>query len=354
MVNNLVSKKVLELESYKAEPNMKGITLDKNEIPWSLDGKVKEAVIKRIRAIEFNRYPDSSCTELKKAISKYAAVDTGSIAVGNGSDELISMLLQIFVNPGETIAVFNPSFSMYKIYGSIYGARIWEYNLDENFKVELDEFIHCIQKEKPKVIFICNPNNPTGGRLELPEIEQMLENYAGIAVIDEAYFEFSGLTAAGLLPKYENLIIMRTFSKALGLAGLRIGYMLACPEIINYIDRVRSPFNVNAIAQAAAGVVLENMDIVAERIEAVKRERERMSKLLKELEGLQCFESWSNFLLVRTQYAVEIYKRLRKAGIYIKSFSNPLLKDCLRVTVGSREENDKFYEAIKEVMYGGA
>lgn len=353
MVDKLISKRALGLESYKVEPNLQGIILDKNEIPWSLNDKVKEALIIRIKDMDFNRYPDSSCAALKAAISKYTGVNADSISVGNGSDETIYTLLQVLINPGDTIAVHNPTFSMYKVYGTICGARIWEYNLDSNFMMKLDEFTASLQKEKPKVVFLCNPNNPTGRRLELTEIEQILKNTSGIVVVDEAYFEFSGQTAAGLLSKYENLIILRTFSKAFGLAALRVGYVLACPTIIGYIDRVRSPFNVNMFAQIAAAEVLDNIDTVTERIKTIKSERKKLAILLAQLDGLECFESWSNFLLIRSKYAGEINKRLREAGIYIRNFSNPILKDCLRVTIGSPSENDKFYEIVKEVLYEG-
>lgn len=354
MIDKLVSKRAHGLESYKVEPALPGIALDKNEIPWSLNDRVEEALIKRIRTMELNRYPDSDCAELKAAISRYTAIDTVSIGIGNGSDELISVVLQTFIEPGDTIAVQNPTFSMYKIYGTICGARIWEYNLDCNFEMKLEEFIGCLQKEKPKLVFLCNPNNPTGRRLELPELEQILKEVDSIVIVDEAYFEFSGLTAAGLLSEYDNLIILRTFSKAFGLAGLRVGYMLACPSIINYVDRIRSPFNVNAFAQVAAEEILKNIDTVTERIEIIKSERERLTKLLIKLEDLQCFESWSNFILIRSKYAGKINKRLQEAGVHIKGFSGPMLKDCLRVTVGSPAENDSFYEVVKEVLYEGA
>lgn len=354
MIDRLVSKRALELESYKVESKTQGTTLNKNEIPWSLSDKVEKALIKRIKTMNFNRYPDSDCADLKTAISRYTGIDAESISAGNGSDELIHMVLQVFIDPGDTVAVHNPTFSMYKIYGTICGARIWEYNLDSNFEIKLDEYLDCLQKEKPKVVILCNPNNPTGRRLELSEIEQVLRMVDGIVLVDEAYFEFSGLTAAGLLSEYDNLIILRTFSKALGLAGLRVGYMLACPAIISYIDRVRSPFNVNTFAQAAAVEVLENFDTVKERIEAIKSERERLAALLTSFENLQCFESWSNFILVRSPYASEIYKRLQTAGIYIRGFTSSVLKDCLRITIGSRLENDKFYEIVKGVLCDGA
>jgi len=351
MINDLVSKRVQELKSYKAESRIQGIALDKNELPWGLDDEVEEALIKSIKAMKFNRYPDSDYTELKAAISRYAGIDPGSICIGNGSDELISLVLQTFIDPGDTIAIYNPTFAMYKIYGSICGARIWKYDLDNDFELNLDEFIQGLEAEKPKLVFLCNPNNPTGKMLALSDIEEILKNTAGIVVVDEAYFEFSGVTALGLLSAYDNLIILRTFSKAFGLAGLRIGYMLAGPAIISYVDRVRSPFNVNSFAQAAAAEVLKNLDIVMERVETIKSERERLIVLLKQLKGIQCFESKSNFILMRSKCSEKINKRLQEAGIFVRRYSSPKLEDCLRVTIGSRLENDKFYETVKEALY---
>ncbi|MGE5676839.1 MAG: histidinol-phosphate transaminase [Pseudomonadota bacterium] len=351
MVDRFVSDRVKKLDEYKAEAGIQGIALDKNEVPWSLGDKVSEAVFKRLRNMEFNRYPDSSCTELKTSISGYTGVDPSGIAVGNGSDELIGVLLQTFINPGDTVAIHNPSFSVYKTDATVNGAKVWEYDLDKDFGMKLEEFICCLETENPKLIFLCNPNNPTGGRLAPAEVEQILQKASGIVVVDEAYYEFSGLTVAGLLSKYENLIILRTLSKAFGLAALRIGYMLAAPETVGYIDRVRALYNVNAIAQAVAVEVLNNLDIVTERTELLKKERERLASRLRELPSLQCFESFGNFLLMRTQYAGMVFDKLLDAGICIRRFSNPALRDCIRVTLGTPTENDRFYEVIKEVLY---
>lgn len=351
MIDRLVSNKVKRLDEYKAEAAIQGIALDKNETPWSLEDKVQEAVFKRLRSMEFNRYPDSSCWELKAAIAGYTGVAPSGITVGNGSDELISLLLQTFINPGETVAMHNPSFSVYKTDATVSGARVWEYNLDKDFGMRLEEFIVCLERENPKLIFLCNPNNPTGSRLEQDELELILKKTSGIVVVDEAYYEFSGVTAAGLLPEYENLVILRTLSKAFGLAALRIGYMLAAPETIGYIDRVRALYNVNAIAQAVAVEVLKNLDTVTERIKLIKSERGRLASRLMELPDLQCFESFGNFLLMRTKYAGLIFDKLLEAGICIRRFSNPALENCIRVTIGTAIENDRFYEAIREVLY---
>lgn len=355
MIEGFVSKRVKELEGYRVESNLQPVALDKNELPWSLNSELQEAVLSSIKNMEFNRYPDSSCSELKKAISKYTGIRTPCIAVGNGSDELISLVLQTFISPGDTVAFNDPSFSMYKIYGTICGARICEYELDSSFGLEPEKFIACLVKDKPKLVFLCNPNNPTGGRLQLDLIEEILKAVEGIVVVDEAYFEFSGLTAAGLLRSHENLIILRTFSKAFGLAALRLGYMLAEEKVISYVDRVRSPFSVNTFAQLVAIEALGNIGQIMERVEVIKLERERLRKLLEDLDELKCYESWSNFLLISTHRAGDIYNSLMGSGICVKSFSNPRLKDCLRITIGSPIQNDRLYESIKEVLcgYGG-
>ncbi len=349
MIDKLLSQRVQGLESYKPSPSVQGMALDKNEMPWSLDGKVKEMLVEKIKNVDFNRYPDSGCTALKKSISRYTGIDTGSIAVGNGSDELISLLVQTFINPDDIIAVHNPTFSMYKAYGAVCGARISEYDLEENFEMELEEYFNCLNREKPKLVFLCNPNNPTGSCMELKDIERLLEYKEGMVVVDEAYFEFSGITAAGLLSNYDHLIILRTFSKAFGLAGLRVGYMLGSPKVIGYIDRVRSPYNVNSLAQAAAEAALDSIDMVNERVAIVINERDKLYKLLSDIEDITCYRSMSNFIMIRSIHAGKIFRRLQEAGICIRNFSGDRLKDCLRITVGSPEDNMELYKVIKEV-----
>ena len=326
------------------------IDFSANINPLGFSSKIKEAITKNLN--QLSHYPDPESREAKKEISGYFKIDYENIILGNGSTELIYLIVQT-LKPKKALVTI-PTFCEYERALSNNNIPIEFYQSEEEleFSISINKIIS--QLEGIDLVFLCNPNNPTGRRLELSGIEQILNKVSGIVLVDEAYYEFSGLTAAGLLSRYDNLIILRTFSKALGLAGLRVGYMLACPSVVSYIDRVRSPFNVNAFAQAAAVEVLENIDTVTERIEIIKSERKRLTELLTEFESLQCFESWSNFILVRSPYAGEIYKRLQAAGIYIKSFSEPILKDCLRVTIGSRLENDRFYEIVKEVLYEGA
>lgn len=354
MIDKLVSKKAQNIKSYKVESKVPGIMLDKNENPWYLDGAVRQNIIKRLENLELNRYPDNNCTELKEELSTYTGASTDSIIVGNGSDELIHMVFQTFLNPGDKIAVQSPTFSMYKIYADLCDADTAEYVLKDSFEPDPEGFLEFLKKENPKIAIICNPNNPTGKSFELPAIDKILKEFRGLLLLDEAYFEFSGITAAGLLPEYENLVILRTLSKAFGLAGLRVGYLLGNPALAGFIERVRPPFNVNSFSQAAAVEVLKNKDNAQKRIEEIKAEREKLAERLNGLDKLECLESWANFVLVRSERAGEIYRRLEEARIYVKGFSAPALKNCLRVTVGSPRENDILFEAVKEVLYEGA
>lgn len=350
MMDKLVSKRVQGIKSYKVESKADGIMLDKNENPWCLDRTVKEGIMKRLEGLELNRYPDNDCTELKKELSAYSGVPAASITVGNGSDELIHMVLQVFADSGDTVAIQYPTFSMYKLYAVMCGAVVAEYKLEDSFEPDSEGFISFLKREKPKVAIICNPNNPTGKKFEVSSIEKILKEFPGILLVDEAYYEFSGITASGLLSKYDNLVILRTLSKAFGLAGLRVGYLLGNPELISYIERVRPPFNINSFSQTAAVEVLKKMDAAMKRINEIKGERERLSARLMVLESLECFESWSNFILLRSKRAGEIFNRLEDARIYVKAFSDPVLKDCLRITIGTPEENDRLYKAVKEVL----
>ncbi|MGE5632296.1 MAG: histidinol-phosphate transaminase [Caulobacteraceae bacterium] len=354
MIDKMISKKAMKLEAYKVEEKVRGILLDKNEAPWNVDDVIRKGIAEKLLSMEFNRYPDNACTELKNELSWYTGAGVDSICIGNGSDELIQITLQTFIDPGDKIVIQSPTFSMYKIYASMCGAEVKEYILNDSFEFDLDAYIEFILKENPKLIIICNPNNPTGGRLEIAELEKILKNYSGIVLVDEAYFEFSGLTAAGLVTMYDNLVVLRTFSKALGIAGLRVGYLLAGSPLVKYFERVRPPYNINAFSQAAAVEVLRNISLVKEKIDEIQAGRDRLTERLMELDGLECFKSWGNFILIRSPRGLEIYKRLKESGVHIKRFGDVLLRNCLRITIGSDAENARLCEIVKEVLYDKA
>jgi len=325
------------------------IRLDLNENPYDISGLLKNEIGEGLQQNNFNRYPDPSGLKLKESISKYVDLDCNCIAIGNGSDELITLIIQAFLKKNDKILLHKPTFSMYKHYANIVDATILEYETDRNFELNINAFKTFIEKEKPKIIIICNPNNPTGKLLEVWQIEEIAKGYEGLLLVDEAYIEFCNKSSIKLLKSYKNIIILRTFSKAFGLAGLRVGYMLASSETIERIEKIRSPFNINAFSQSVAALVLENFDKVKSYIDIIKDERKRLYKRLSEMKELEVFESQANFILIRSNKKQLIYEGLLENGIKVRCFENEMLNDCLRITVGTPFENDELIKILEVI-----
>lgn len=352
MIDLLVNSRFKNLSAYKSETEPFGIRLNLNESSFNITEMLKKEIQEEISNIAFNRYPDGSGKELIECISEYVGMDPKQIALGNGSDELICLLLQLFIEKGDKVMIHTPTFSMYSQYAAVVGAKIVEYETNEDFDIDIDAFKKAIEQEQPKVIFICNPNNPTGRVMLVSEIETLIKGFKGIAIIDEAYSEFYGQSALKLIEKYPNLVILRTLSKAMSLAGLRIGYLLGSEKVKDYIDRIRSPFNVNVYSQAVAKVILQNVDIVKDIIAIIKEERRRVYDALCRLDGVKAFDSRANFILFKTDKRDEIYKEMQNNGIKIRSFKEERLKDCLRVTIGLQHENDKMLSVLGGICCG--
>lgn len=351
MFEKLISDRIKGISAYIPE-DAEGMTaLDKNESPFEADDAVKSLVLSRLMATPFNRYPDNDCRELKKAIAAYAGVPERRIVVGNGSDELIHMIMEAFVEPGDKVMTHNPTFSMYRLYTALCGGTIVSYDTGKDLRIEQEPFADRIRKENPKLLILCNPNNPTGAVLELRQIEELLACFQGMLLVDEAYYEFSGITAMELADKTDRVIVLRTLSKAVGLAGLRIGYSISDPAVAAYLERARPPFNINSLSQAAAIAVLENPAYILRNIEKVKEERSKMAERLSELEGVICYPSAANFILIRVKKRDETLEKLTKHRIRVKSFNDPLLSDCLRITVGTRSENSRLCGLLEEVYH---
>jgi histidinol-phosphate aminotransferase len=322
------------------------IILDANEMPFDLPESIKQEILKELSLVEWNRYPDIYCDKLRTALGDYVQKEYEMIAVGNGSDELISLVLKALVGYGERIMTIEPTFSMYSFYAKLNGIEVMNFGLEDNFELDIDRLKKALKTEKPKMLILCNPNNPTGNCIELEDIKEIASDYDGYLMLDEAYYEFYGLSGIGLLNSYKNVIILRTLSKAFGLAGLRVGYVVASKKIIESIFAVKSPYNVNSLTQAAAYKVLEHIEKVKERVEIIKNERERMYNKLNTVRNLKVYPSKANFLLIKSTNLDQILEKLKKNKIKIRYFDNHTLKDFIRVSVGSREENDKFLEVL--------
>ena len=292
-----------------------------------------------------NRYPDSEAKTLKKIISKNLRLTPENILFGNGSDELIYYLITVFGGP---VLYPVPTFSMYGIISQALGEKRIEVPLDDEFDLDTDRILPLIKKEKPGIIFLSSPNNPTGNCFSADRILKIVES-TSLVVIDEAYQPFS--SEKGFLPMlndYKNLVILRTLSK-IGFAGLRVGFMIADREIINEVNKVRLPFNINSLSQAAAAALLQNTHTIKLHMGLITSERERLLNELWKLRGIKPYPSEANFILFKVKNSDKIYCRLLKKGVLVRNMRGTV-NECLRVTVGTKKENNIFIKALKEVM----
>lgn len=340
-IKKFVQPNIRSLSAYEAKDIPCKVKLDANESPYGF----KDA-LKVVKSINTNRYPDPAAKELKKLVSMELRLRTENIMHGNGSDELIYYLITTFGGP---VLYPVPTFSMYGIISQAFGEKRIAIPLDKEFDLELEKILKAIKKQKPKLIFLSSPNNPTGNCFSSDRILKIIEVSNGIVVVDEAYQPFA--SDKGFMPMlkdYKNLVIMRTLSK-IGLAGLRVGFLIADGEIINEVNKVRLPFNLNSLSQAVAVKVLKNKKALKSYTKSIISERGRLFSEMAKIKGIKPYPSEANFILFRVKEPDKIYKRLLKRGILVRNM-NGVVNNCLRVTVGTPEENRIFLNAMKEVI----
>jgi len=336
-LNTLVRKNILSLQPYISfrdnnEFNAP-VLLDANECPFG----------------KFNRYPDSTQKKLKNKLSDLKKINPSQIALGNGSDELIDLIIKIFCEPKkDTILMMNPSFAMYAFYAAVNENEVVKLNLDENFEIVKDDFLKTIQERDNKVFFLCSPNNPTGNSVQ--DIEFFIRNFDGIVVIDEAYIEFSGnRSAIELLDKYPNLIVLQTFSKAWGTAGARVGAAYASEEIIRFINTVKAPYNVNSLSQELILTLLDDKNRLKDNVDSILQERAWLEEEFKKMKCIiKVFPTDANFFLIKVNNAQTVYQKMLDKEI-LTSQRSPAIPDCIRINVGSREENEKLINVLKAI-----
>ncbi|MCG9967824.1 histidinol-phosphate transaminase [Pelotomaculum terephthalicicum JT] len=340
--------KVLIPYDAPAYPNM--IRLADNENPFDFPVEVKNKIFQTIVPQDFNRYPDTNAFKLREKLSSYTGVAPENIMVGNGSDELILTVMLAF-GAGAAFAVATPTFSMYGIHGRIALSRELKVPRLEDFSLDVKSLIRAAAKPEVKIVVICNPNSPTGNAAPLDVIEEILVNTNAVVVVDEAYGEFGGETGAPLLKNYPNLVILRTFSKALSMAGMRVGYLLARGPVMTELLKTKPPYNVNSFSQAAARAVLDNMPLFQERVKRILAEREHLFSALAGLPGIEVFPTETNFILFRTVLPSKmVYDGLLERGVLIRYLDDPALSRCLRVTVGTERENGVFLKALGDIL----
>ncbi len=324
------------------------IKLDANENPYGCSPRVSKALA---TCPDMNIYPDSGQLELRKLLEDYTGVSAKHIVAGAGSDQLIDLILRLFLEPGDEVINLVPTFAMFRFFTELSGGTAVEVPRDENFAVNVSAVKKAITK-KTKLILLATPNNPTGTLIPREDILKLLDSGLPL-LVDEAYYEFSEETVAPLVGKYQNLMVLRTFSKWAGLAGLRIGYGLFPTNVADNLLRIKEPYCVNVAALVAVRESLKDVDCLMGRVKALITERERLFSELKKLKWLKPFPSQANFILCLVLAgARQLQQELENRGILVRYFDEPLLRDCIRISVGRPEENDILFETLNELGGG--
>lgn len=325
---------------------MNNIRLNANENPYNTIDKKNLAKI--IESFEFNRYPDANYQKLRDSISKISNISSEKIITTNGSDELIQLLILAFSDPSENILALEPTFSEYRKIASYLQRNYIGLEPNESLSLNKEKLLEAIAENNPKIIFLCTPNNPTGEVLSKNFIESILQNTNAIVALDEAYIEFSSDNNLNILNKYSNLVIMRTLSKAYGLAALRIGYGLACEECIEELNKCRMPYNISGISAYIATKTLNTIDVNKYKSLLINEKNEILNRF-KSL-GIEYLESSSNFVLFKLKDVNPLYEKLINHGVYIRKFKEELLKNYLRFSIGTKKENIEFIKIVEEVI----
>ena len=344
----LVRPQVRALSAYHVDETAVRIKLDAMENPFLLPAAMQQEIARVVRNMPINRYPDPSGKDVKKAIASIWKMKPEQMILGNGSDELIQAIILAFGGP---VLIPVPTFAMYDITSRALAQAVVTVPLDGDFDLDAKQMLIKAKEYKAKVIFLACPNNPTGNRFSDKAVRTILDNANAAVVIDEAYFSFSGKTWLPLLKKYPNMIILRTLSK-IGFAGLRIGVLIASEELVEELNKIRLPYNINSLSQAVAVAALKHRKVLDQQISLLISERRKLYNALSRIQGLSAYPSETNFILFRTtRDATRVYTRLKQAGILIKNLNKPgPLKNCLRVTVGKPEENSAFLRALGSIL----
>jgi histidinol-phosphate aminotransferase len=341
-ISNLIRPELLELKAYSSardefSTKESMIFLDANENPYET---------------ELNRYPDPYQTELKSKIAELKKIDTDHIMLGNGSDEVIDLLVRLFCQPyRDNILIFPPTYGMYKVVADLNAVNVKTVDLTEDFQIDINKTIASIDAQT-KLIFVCSPNNPSGNSMNRKSILRLLDQFDGLVVVDEAYQDFSQNTSfIEELKEYENLVVMQTFSKAMGLAGSRLGMCFANPKIIKYLNRIKPPYNINNLTQNIAFETLNNYSKVQKQVEQLLKEKSQLAIALEQIQWVKkVYPSESNFLLVKVDDANKRYNELLEQKIVVRNRHNQLgCENCLRFSIGTPTENKILINTLNQL-----
>ncbi|KHD08134.1 histidinol-phosphate aminotransferase [Candidatus Thiomargarita nelsonii] len=352
-VTDWIRPEIQQLTAYHVPELTDAIKLDAMENPYHWDARLIEEWLNVLRTTPLNRYPDPAARVLKKQLRAVMQVpNTMDMILGNGSDEIIQMLALTLNGEGRILLAPEPSFVMYRLIAQFVGMQYIGIPLEKNdFKLDMLAMLETIKTYQPALIFLAYPNNPSGNAFATQDIEAIIETASGLVVIDEAYAPFADNTFMSRLGEYPNLLVMRTVSK-LGLAGLRLGLLAGPQAWLKQIEKTRLPYNINVLTQMSAIFALQHYAVLEKQTLQIKADRAKLLERLNAIDGIQTWASQANFILFRVADAQTVFDNLKNKGVLIKCLhgSHPLLENCLRVTVGTPEENQAFLQELTHII----
>lgn len=346
-------QEILALHAYHVQPSPGMLKLDAMENPYPLPETLRASIAQRVAAAEINRYPDAAAHELKALIRQVSGVPDGmDVLLGNGSDEIIQILAMAVAKPGATLLSVEPSFVMYKMIAAFTGMKYAGVPLTDDFTIDLPIMLDAIERHQPALVFLAYPNNPTGNLFDAAAVSEIIKAAPGLVVVDEAYYAFARDSFLPHLARYPNLLVMRTFSK-LGMAGLRLGFLAGSPAWLGQLEKLRLPYNVGVLPQVVASALLQHHDVLLQQAAQIREDRAWLFERLVGTVDVHAYPSEANFILFQLPRAGKVFDGLKQRGVLIKNLDggHPALADCLRVTVGTAEQNEQFIRALQESIH---
>jgi len=355
MIDSLrsIKNQVRALRAYSLSRHRASIKINQNENPFDAPAEIKQETLRRLEKRKWSRYPDFIPVSLQERLADFSAWQKDGVIAGNGSNELIQALLMVTIGEGKRVLISEPTFALYRQVTTVLGGDLISVPLTREFQFDVESLAREIEQTQPDVVILCSPNNPTGCVLSAEDLRRLLSIAPGLVVIDEAYHEFAQRSAVPLLNEFDRLVVLRTFSKAMALAALRVGYLLASPELVTEIRKAVLPYNLNAFSQTAAEVAIDLYEAeLMPLVRALISERDRLFEELKKIQGLSPIKSEANFMIAKaTVGPKQIFEELIKKDILVRDVSSyPMLSEYFRISVGTPEENDLLVEASRQIL----
>ncbi|HJX90459.1 MAG TPA: histidinol-phosphate transaminase [Pyrinomonadaceae bacterium] len=355
MIDSLrsIKSQVRALRAYSLSPHRASIKINQNENPFDAPPVIKEETLRRLEKRKWSRYPDFIPVSLQERLADFSSWQRDGVIAGNGSNELIQALLMVTIGEGKRVLISEPTFALYRQVTTVLGGEVISVPQTREFQFDVESLAREIEQTQPDVVILCSPNNPTGCVLGLEDLRRLLSIAPGLVVIDEAYHEFAQRSAVPLLNEFDRLVVLRTFSKAMALAALRVGYFLASPKLVTEIRKAVLPYNLNAFSQTAAEVAVDLYEAeLLPLVRAIISERERLFQELKKIQGLTPIKSEANFMIAKTTVGPkQVFDELIKKDILVRDVSSyPMLSEYFRISVGTPEENDLLVEAMGAIL----